>query len=107
MAITQVRACVTSSITYETHVSTSYARAKQIPNNILHATTIFQPLRQPEKKHATTLSASIWKFKDENVSYNIKWKILSQTKPYIIMSKRCSPCLLARLYLLKLRTAID
>ena len=40
-----------------------------------------------------SLAGYIWKLKDQNISYNIKWKILKVVNSYKKESKRCMLCL--------------
>ena len=44
-------------------------------------------------KNSTTLSRKIWKLKDKNINYEVKWKILQQAKPYQPGSRQCQLCL--------------
>ena len=52
------------------------------------------------KKHATELSKHVWKLKDKNVDYKIKWKIIKQAKPYSNNSNRCNLCLCEKYFIL-------
>ena len=47
------------------------------------------------------LSDYIWKLKDDEERYEIKWSILSKSTPYQAGSKRCSLCLCEKLFILK------
>ena len=45
------------------------------------------------KKNSTKLSRKIWDLQDKNKIYEIKWKILQQSKPYYAGGKECRLCL--------------
>ena len=44
-------------------------------------------------KNSTTLSRKIWNLKDRGVNYEVKWKILQKSKPYLAGMKECRLCL--------------
>ena len=46
--------------------------------------------RNPKNKCG--LSEHIWKLQDQNISYNIKWEIVSKAKPYNPVTGVCSLC---------------
>ena len=48
-------------------------------------------------KSSTELSKYIWKLKDENKEYSIKWRILKKAQAYRNGSKRCNLCLTEKL----------
>ena len=52
------------------------------------------------KKHSTELSNYVWDLKDNNVDFNIKWKILKQAKPYNSTSNRCNLCLREKYFII-------
>ena len=41
----------------------------------------------------TELSKYIWKLKDNNINYDIKWKVISKASPYNPQSEKCDLCL--------------
>ena len=41
---------------------------------------------------STSLSAHVWKLKNDNIKHNITWKILSRAKPYNKNKKPCQLC---------------
>lgn len=49
-------------------------------------------LANKEKKSATTLSEYIWKLKDGDVPYSLKWSIISKAAPYSTATKKCNLC---------------
>ena len=53
-----------------------------------------------KKKHSTELSNYIWQLKDNNVDFNIKWKILKQAKSYNNTSNRCNLCLWEKYFII-------
>ena len=48
--------------------------------------------KDKKRKNATALSEHIWKLKEQNVQYSIKWKIISKAKPYSTSNKLCNLC---------------
>ena len=46
-----------------------------------------------KKEHATTLSTHIWKLKDQNIQYNIGWKIIARGTAYNPSTQMCRLCL--------------
>ena len=52
-----------------------------------------------EPKNSTTLSRKIWELQDKNIGYELKWKILQNSKPYHPGSSWCQLCL-AEIYLI-------
>ena len=45
-----------------------------------------------ENSKGTTLSAHIWKLKNENKEYEISWKILQHAKPFTPENGQCALC---------------
>ena len=54
----------------------------------------------PHKRNTTELSKHIWALKDQNIAFDIKWKILKRAKPYNNATKRCNLCLHEKFYLM-------
>jgi predicted GIY-YIG superfamily endonuclease len=48
----------------------------------------------------TELSKHIWKLKDSNRDFNIKWNILGKATSYSNTTKRCNLCLLEKYYII-------
>ena len=42
----------------------------------------------------------IWELKNENKTFSIKWKILSQARPYSNVTKKCNLCMLEKFYII-------
>ena len=53
-----------------------------------HLTTF----RRRKYEHSTTLSTYIWKLKDKNINYKIKWEIADLAKSFIPGHKYCRLC---------------
>ena len=79
------------------------------PNHYIGLTsTIFKERRDNHmhsfktrsKSNATELSKYIWKLKDQNTNYSIKWSILQQATPYNPATKRCNLCLSEKCHIL-------
>lgn len=91
--------CLTESIVYqatvtrddtkenETYVGHTEGPFKSRYNN---HTSSFRNLKQ---KHSTELSKYIWRLKQANVQYTIRWKILKKCRAYSNKTKRCNLCL--------------
>ena len=56
--------------------------------------------RESKNRYQTELSKHIWKLKDSNINYQIKWKIIGKAKPYCNTTKRCNLCLLEKYYII-------
>ena len=52
------------------------------------------------KRNTTELSKYIWSLKDQDIDFDIKWKILKHAKPYNNTTKRCNLCLSEKFYLM-------
>ena len=50
--------------------------------------------------NSTELSKYIWKLRDNNQDFNIKWTIISRARPYSNISKRCDLCLTEKLMII-------
>ena len=55
----------------------------------------------PVKKSETCLSKYIWKLKDRNIPYEIKWSLHKQSFPYQCGTRKCDICLSEKLEILK------
>ena len=89
--------CLTSSVIYNAQVTTKYATKNYIG---LTEGTFKQRFSQHKAtfKHrkytnGTELSKYIWKLRDNNQEFNIKWTIISRARPYNNISKRCDLCI--------------
>ena len=43
-------------------------------------------------KNSTGLSKHIWKLEDQNIGYDVSWKIVSRAKPYNHVTNSCQLC---------------
>ena len=50
--------------------------------------------------NSTELSKYIWKLRDNNQDFNIKWTIISRARPYNNISKLCDLCLTEKLMII-------
>ena len=46
-----------------------------------------------EKEHSTTLSTYVWQLQDNNVNFDINWKIIGRAKPFNPVTKKCNLCI--------------
>ena len=53
-----------------------------------------------EYKTATTLSQHIWNLKEQNINYNLTWKIIDRAQPFSPISGVCNLCTLEKYYIL-------
>ena len=58
-------------------------------------------MKNEKYKSKTELASKICEFKNENVNFNLKWKIIARAKPYYIGSKSCNLCLTEKFFILK------
>ena len=96
--------CKASSIIYNAQVTTNNATKNYIG---LTEGTFKQRFSQHKAtfKHrkytnSTELSKYIWKLRDNNQDFNIKWTIISRARPYNNISKRCDLCLTEKLMII-------
>ena len=57
--------------------------------------------RNIQYKNKTELSSHIWQLKEQNLDYNITWKIITRAKSYKSGQKNCNLCLTEKHYILK------
>ena len=82
--------CLAESIVYQATVTTNDGEAKQTYVSLTETTfkTRYNnhkaSFTNPTKRNATELSKHIWDLKNENVGFDIKWKVLKRAKSYII-----------------------
>ena len=96
--------CLTSNVIYNAQVTTNNATKNYIG---LTEGTFKQRFSQHKAtfKHrkytnSTELSKYIWKLRDNNQYFNIKWTIISRARPYSNISKRCDLCLTEKLMII-------
>ena len=96
--------CLTSSVIYNAQVTTNNATKNYIG---LTEGTFKQRFSQHKAtfKHRkytnnTELSKYIWKLRDNNQDFNIKWTIIRRARPYNNISKRCDLCLTEKLMII-------
>ena len=56
--------------------------------------------RTRNPKNASGLSRYIWKLEDENIDYELEWKIISRAKPYDPASGVCRLCVREKYYII-------
>ena len=62
-----------------------------------HRTSFSNPLRKSE----TCLSKYIWKLKEENIPFEIKWSLHKQSFPYQCGTRKCDICLCEKYEILR------
>ena len=97
--------CLTSAIVYQATITTS----TEAPETYIGLTANTFKIRYSNHKSSikhtskrtdTELSKYIWKLKDSNTEYNIKWKIIKKATPYNNKSRRCGLCLWEKFYII-------
>ena len=92
--------CLASSIVYRAHVTGSDMKEytgltegtfKTRFNGHQHT------IRHKKHETSTRLSRHIWRLKDENKPYSIRWSVVRRAAPYSNISKRCNLCLAEKL----------
>ena len=53
------------------------------------------------KRTSTTPSDHVWKLKNKNISFNIKWEVVKKVKPFAPGDKVCKLCLREKLSILR------
>ena len=56
--------------------------------------------KSEQKRNTTELSKYVWKLKDNNLDYAIKWKILCRAPHYSSKTKKCRLCLAEKYFIL-------
>ena len=98
--------CLTSSLIYQATVETN--NGAKIETYIGLTENKFKlryynhkaSFNHREKENSTELSKYIWKLKDQNISYNIKWKIITKAKAFNRATKQCRLCLAEKFYII-------
>ena len=98
--------CLTKSIVYKATVNTTDGQPDQ--HYIGLTDTTFKEryynhtasFRHCTKRQNTELSKHIWRLKDNNINYSIKWTILKRATSYNNITGRCNLCLYEKLYII-------
>jgi hypothetical protein len=56
--------------------------------------------RNEPKRNSTALSHYVWKLKDNNTPYEIKWKLITRAQSYSTTSKLCNLCLKEKYFII-------
>ena len=56
--------------------------------------------RNSSKRNSTTLSQYVWYLKDNNIEFEIKWKIVDRGKPYSPGGKSCNLCIKEKYFII-------
>ena len=59
-----------------------------------------QTFDNESKKGQTTLGQHIWQLKNQNIKYDIKWKIIGRAKPFNPVTGVCALCTLEKYFIL-------
>ena len=97
--------CLTKNFVYQTTVT----QADGTENNYvgLTSTTFKERLANHKKafnhlrySKETCLSIHLWKLKNENIQYSLKWKLIARAKPYSPVAGVCQLCTREKYYIL-------
>ena len=56
--------------------------------------------REKESEHSTTLSTHIWKLKNKNKNFNVRWEVVARANDFNPISRKCQLCLKEKYYIL-------
>ena len=56
--------------------------------------------KDKSKKNATHLSRHIWTLKENNLNYDLKWRILARANSYSNTMKRCNLCIAEKYFII-------
>ena len=59
-----------------------------------------QNFKNENQRYNTALSKHIWRIKENNLEYEITWKILGYARPYSPITKQCNLCILEKYYII-------
>ena len=97
--------CLQGPVVYQAHVTTNkktmvytgMAKNTFKERWYKHNSTIE---KRPSKENVTTLSDYVWKLKDQNTPFNIKWSIKSRAYAFSSGSRKCDLCISEKLTIL-------
>ena len=87
--------CLTKCVVYEATVTetTSNNQENKKARFNLHKSSF----KLEHKRTSSTLSEPIWKLKNKNINFNIKWEVVIKVKPFTPSDKVCKLCLQEKL----------
>ena len=91
---TVYQATVTTKNSEETYIGLTATEFKTRHSN--HKSSF----KNEKLRYATELSKHVWKLKDQNMDFEIKWKIMGKAKPYSNVTKRCNLCILEKYFII-------
>ena len=96
--------CLSSSIVYQATVTTKGKEETYIGVTENQFKARFanhkQSFKNQRYKHQTELSKYIWSLKEEEVEFNITWRIIRKAEAYNNISKRCNLCTTEKWFIL-------
>lgn len=96
--------CQRKSVIYEATVKSTEGVKKYIgmaeTTFKVRYTNHMMSLRNENYRNKTTLSNYIWDLKNNQVSYDIDWRLIDRSSTYDGTNRRCSLCLLEKFYIL-------
>ena len=100
--------CLTTSIIYQASVTTNDGEPAEhyigLTDNTFKTryTNHKASFTHVNKKNSTELSKHVWKLKEANIDYNIKWSILKQASSYNTRTKKCNLCLWEKFFIIRM-----
>ena len=96
--------CLAQNVVYQATVETSTNKETYVGLTQNEFKTRYRnhvaSFKNNKLRNATELSKHIWSLKDNNLNYNIQWKILARAKPYTNANKRCNLCITEKYFII-------
>ena len=99
--------CRSSAIIYQATVKTS--DTSKTKNYIGMAETEFKlrfynhesSFRNLHHRNKTTLSQHVWQLKSTEEPFDVEWRLLAKSRPYVCGSRKCNLCIAEKYHILK------
>ena len=96
--------CLTNNVIYQATVVTDKSTETYIGLTENHFKTRYRnhlaSFKDKSKKNATHLSRYIWTLKENNLNYDLKWRILARANSYSNTNKRCNLCIAEKYFII-------
>ena len=90
--------CLEENIVYQASVSSSDGGSQKYIG--ITAPQFKKCFKNLKYCHETTLSSFIWKLKEQNLDFEVKWKLICRAKPYSPITDICNLCTKEKFYIL-------
>ena len=96
--------CLTNNVIYQATVVADKSTVTYIGLTENHFKTRYRnhlaSFKDKSKKNATHLSRHIWTLKENNLNYDLKWRILARANSYSNTNKRCNLCIAEKYFII-------